>query len=38
MYVIADVVGPNLKLGIEDIAKRREDYFKVLAIDCNTDD
>jgi hypothetical protein len=31
-------VGPNLRLGIEEIGKKREDYFKVIAIDCNTDD
>lgn len=31
-------VGPALKQIIEDIATKKEGYFKVLAIDCDTDD
>lgn len=31
-------VGPALKQVIEDIATKKEGYFKVLAIDCDTDD
>jgi len=31
-------VGPLLKEGIDDIAKKKEGYFEVYPIDCNTDD
>ena len=27
-----------MKLGVEDIAKKKEDHIKIVAYDCHTDD
>ena len=31
-------MGPVLKSGIDDIAKRRQGHFEIVSIDCDTDD